>query len=197
MLEAVNFVFEHLMTPDFGEIAYTEDQRLYAGMEFPDHPGDETELNVVDLSAVETVEDEASLPRDQAEMQFVAQRVRQLLAEGVPVTEGGKLRPVRPEDIAILHRSPNKVLRHLTLALDQVQVPWQLAGDEDFFSSTEVRVSLAFLQIVDNPREDVPLISVLRSPVYGFSGDQLGSAPGQLPPGGLLHLPLPRRRAGR
>lgn len=61
-------------------------------------------------------------------MQFVAQRVRQLLAEGVPVTEGGKLRPVRPEDIAILHRSPNKVLRHLTLALDQVQVPWQLGG---------------------------------------------------------------------
>ena len=183
VLEAVNFVFEHLMTPAFGEIAYTEDQRLYAGMAFPEHPGDETELNVVDLSAVETEEDEASLPKDQAEMQFVAQRVRQLLEEGFLVTEDGTLRPVRPEDIAILHRSPNKVLRHLTLALDQAQVPWQLAGDEDFFSSTEVRVALAFLQIVDNPREDVPLIAVLRSPVYGFSGDQLALLRANCPQG--------------
>ena len=183
VLAAVNFVFEHIMTPAFGEIAYTEDQRLYPGMEFPAHPDDETELDVVDLSAVETEEDEASIPRDQAEAQFVARRVRRLLEAGFPVTEDGALRPVRPEDIAILHRSPNKVLRHLTLALDQEQVPWQLAGDEDFFSSTEVRVALAFLQIVDNPREDVPLIAVLRSPVYGFSGDQLALLRANCPQG--------------
>ena len=89
------------------------------------------------------------------------------------VTHGVDLRCVRPEDIAILYRSPNKVLLHLTKALDEAQVPWQLAGEEDFFHSTEVRVALAFLQVIDNPREDVPLIAVLRSPVYGFTGDQL------------------------
>ena len=49
VLEAVNFIFEHIMTPSFGEIAYTEEQRLYPGMEFPEHPNDRTELNVVDL----------------------------------------------------------------------------------------------------------------------------------------------------
>ena len=173
VLEAVNFVFEQIMTPAFGEIAYTEDQRLYPGGTFPAYPGDVTELNVVDVSGLETGEDEASIPRDQAEAQFVARRVRRLLDEPGQVTENGTLWPVRPEDIAILHRSPSKVLRHLTLALDREQVPWQLAGDEDFFSSTEVRVALAFLQVVDNPREDVPLIAVLRSPVCGFSGDQL------------------------
>ena len=32
---------------------------------------------------------------------------------------------------------------------------------------------LALLQIVDNPRQDVPLISVLRSPVFGFTPDRL------------------------
>lgn len=183
VLEAVNFVFEHIMTPAFGEIAYTEDQRLYSGVEFPDHPDDETELDVLDLSTLENEEDEAAIPRDQAEARFVAQRVRQLLEERFPVTDEEILRPVRPEDIAILYRSPNKVLRYLTLALDQEQVPWQLAGDEDFFSSTEVRVALAFLQIVDNPREDVPLIAVLRSPVYGFTGDQLALLRAHCPQG--------------
>ncbi len=185
VLEAVNFIFEQIMTPAFGEIAYTEDQRLYAGMAFPEHLDDETELNILDLANMETEEDEASVPKDQVEAQFIAERVRQLLEEPFSVTEDGVLRPVRPEDIAILHRSPNKVLRHLTLALDQEQVPWQLAGDEDFFTSTEVRVALAFLQIVDNPREDVPLIAVLRSPVYGFAGDQLAQLRAGCPEGDI------------
>jgi ATP-dependent helicase/nuclease subunit A len=34
-------------------------------------------------------------------------------------------------------------------------------------------VALSILQIVDNPRQDVPLIAALRSPVYGFTGDKL------------------------
>lgn len=183
VLEAVNFIFEHIMTPSFGEIAYTEEQRLYPGMEFPEHPNDRTELNVVDLGQVEQEEDAVSLSKDQAEAYFVARRVRQLLDEPFMVTHGVDLRCVRPEDIAILYRSPNKVLLHLTKALDEAQVPWQLAGEEDFFHSTEVRVALAFLQVIDNPREDVPLIAVLRSPVYGFTGDQLALLRAHCPEG--------------
>ena len=42
-----------------------------------------------------------------AEARFTAQRIRQLLDEGYPVTgEDGTLRPCRPEDIVILMRSP-------------------------------------------------------------------------------------------
>lgn len=183
VLEAVNFLFEHIMTPDFGEIAYTEEQRLYPGMTFPEHPNDRTELNVVDLGEVEQEEDAVSLSKDQAEACFVAERARRLLDEPFLVTEGDTLRPVRPEDIAILYRSPNQILPHLTKALDEAQVPWQLAGEEDFFHSTEVRVALAFLQVIDNPREDVPLIAVLRSPVYGFTGDQLALLRARCPEG--------------
>ena len=36
-------------------------------------------------------------------------------------------------------------------------------------------MALALLQIVDNPRQDVPLIAALRSPVFGFGGDKLAS----------------------
>ena len=34
-------------------------------------------------------------------------------------------------------------------------------------------MALSLLQIIDNPRQDVPLVSVLRSPVYGFTADRL------------------------
>lgn len=73
----------------------------------------------------------------------------------------------------ILLRSPNTVLHHYARALGERGIPWEAEGGGDFFAATEVNVALSLLQIVDNPRQDVPLISVLRSPVYGFSADRL------------------------
>ena len=44
---------------------------------------------------------------------------------------------------------------------------------------------LSLLEIVDNPRQDVPLISVLRSPLFGFTADRLaeGRSAGYRPAG--------------
>ena len=57
-------------------------------------------------------------------------------------------------------------------------------------------MALALLQIVDNPRQDVPLIAALRSPVFGFDGDKLAfpSGGGQR---GLLYRGDRSGRAGR
>ena len=33
----------------------------------------------------------------------------------------------------------------------------------------------ALLQVIDNPRQDVPLIAVLRSPLFGFTPDELAA----------------------
>ena len=101
-------------------------------------------------------------------------RIRALVDGGFPVSDGeGGERPVRPADIVILLRSPNTVLHHYARALGERDIPWEAEGGGDFFAATEVNVALSLLQIVDNPRQDVPLISVLRSPVYGFSADRL------------------------
>ncbi len=173
VLSAVNFVFEHLMTRDFGELDYTADQRLHPGRNFPENPEDKTELDVVDCGAIEQEENQAKLPKDLVEARFVAKRIHGLLTEPYLVSDGDALRPARPEDIVILYRAPGSVLRYLTPALDEWGIPWQLESAGDCYSTTEVQTAVSFLRIVDNPRQDVPLISVLRSPVYGFTGDDL------------------------
>lgn len=43
----------------------------------------------------------------------------------------------------------------------------------DFLETTEVMTALSFLRIIDNPRQDIPLAAVLRSPVYGLTADDL------------------------
>ena len=57
----------------------------------------------------------------------------------------------------ILLRSPGSVLPHYVRALEEAGIPWSDDGGEDFLDSTEVRVALSILRIVDNPRRTSPL----------------------------------------
>lgn len=186
VLEGVNFVFDHIMSLQFGEMDYTEDQRLYPGFPYPEHPEDQVELDVVDLSVLERQSDQPGIPKDLVEAEFVARRVAELLAQPFQVTgEDGGLRPVAPSDIAILYRSPGAVMGYLTQALDRRNIPWQTEGAEDYFQTTEISVALSFLEIIDNPRQDIPLLSVLRSPVYDFNPDRLARLRAGCPEGDL------------
>ena len=85
----------------------------------------------------------------------------------------GTMRPVCPEDIVILMRSPRARLKSFTHALAQENIPCCSDENEAFFTTMEIAVMFSFLQIIDNPRQDVPLISVLRSPLFGFTPDDL------------------------
>ena len=173
VLEGANFLFRSLMSAEFGEMDYTADEALYPGGAWAPDSRYAVELDALDASADGEAGGE-KLPRDLIEARFAARRIRELLDGGFPVSDGeGGERPVRASDIVILLRSPNTVLHHYARALGERSLPWEAEGGGDFFAATEVNVALSLLQIIDNPRQDVPLISVLRSPVYGFSADRL------------------------
>ena len=93
------------------------------------------------------------------------------------------MRPVRPEDIVILMRSPRSRMQTFTRALAREGIPCGSGESEDFFSAMEIAVTVSLLEIVDNPRQDVPLIGVLRSPLVGLSPNQLAAIRAVLPEG--------------
>ena len=171
VLDAANFVFAAIMSREMGELDYTEEQYLHFGAAYyPDAPERETEFHY--LSVEDTPEQR--FDRAEAEARFTARRIRQLLDGGFPVRGGdGELRPVEPEDIVILMRSPSARLAVFTAALEREGIPCDGGESEDFFSAREIAVVLSLLEIVDNPRQDVPLIAVLRSPLVGMSADRL------------------------
>ena len=171
VLDAANFVFAAIMSREMGELDYTEEQYLHFGAAYyPNAPERETEFHYL------CVEDtsEQRFDRAEAEARFVARRIRRLLDEKFPVRGAdGQLRPVEPEDIVVLMRSPSARLAGLTAALEREGIPCDGGESDDFFSAMEVAVVLSLLEIVDNPRQDVPLIAVLRSPLVGMSADRL------------------------
>ena len=172
VLEGTNFVFRNVMTAPVGEMDYTDAEALIPGRE--DFPSDDrycVELDCVDLSALTDDPENGKTPKDLVEARMAAGRIAELLKEGLPIGD----RPVKEEDIVILLRSPGPVLRYYTQALDEAGIRWQAEESGDFFETTEISVATSFLRIVDNPRQDVPLLAVLRSPVYQFDPDRLAA----------------------
>lgn len=168
VLDATNFVFRNVMTQGVGELDYDENQALRHGRQDLQPDGQyATELCCVDLSQLPEQEDKVD--KDLVQARLVAKRMKELLASGLPIGE----RPVRPEDMVILLRSPGSTLRWYTAALDEAGIPWSADGGREFFGTTEISVAISLLQVVDNPRQDVPLLAVLRSPVLGFTPDRL------------------------
>ncbi len=184
VLDAANFVFSAIMSREMGEVEYGEAERLYFGAAYlPPREDCLTEFHLL-LPPQDDGEAE-KVPAALLEARMAADRIASLLSEGFPVTDedSGELRPCRAEDIVILMRSPGPRLRHYARALMERGIPCATQENEDFFSSMEVAVMCSLLEILDNPRQDVPLIAVLRSPLAGFSPDRLALIRGRHPEG--------------
>ena len=170
VLEGVNFIFRSVMTRAAGELDYTEEAALRPGRAAPPpDPRYQVELNCVDLSTLTDEGEEEKADKDLIAARAAARRVRELLDSGLPVGD----RPVRAEDVVILMRSPNPVLRHYAAALEEQGLPWSADGGREFFGTTEISATTALLQVLDNPRQDVALLAALRSPLFGFTPDRL------------------------
>lgn len=184
VLDAANFVFSAIMSREMGEVEYGEAERLYFGASYlPPREDCLTEFHLL-LPPQDDGEAE-KVPAALLEAQMAADRIAALLSEGFSVTDedSGELRPCRAEDIVILMRSPGPRLRHYAKALMERGIPCATQENEDFFSAMEVAVMCSLLEILDNPRQDVPLIAVLRSPLAGFSPDRLALIRGRHPEG--------------
>ncbi len=180
VLETTNFIFENIMSPQMGEMEYGEEERLNFGAEYYLPRADvETEFHLVSVANTE----EENFDRQEMEARFVAGQIRKMLDEGVPVQDGDGLRPAKPEDIVILMRSPRARQKTFTEALKRENIPCSTSENESLFATMEIAVMFSLLQIIDNPRQDVPLISVLRSPLFGFTPDRLAQIRALCPTG--------------
>ena len=183
VLEAANFLFAQLLSQEMGEMDYGPEEQLYPGAEY--YPPSEecgVEFHLLDVPADG---DRFAPRRPLLEARFVAERIALMLREGYSVRDedSGQLRPCRPGDFAVLMRSPGPRLRQYIRAFAEYGIPCSAQEDEEFFARMEVAVTISLLEILDNPRQDVPLISALRSPVFGFSPDRLAVIRGKHPQG--------------
>ena len=181
ILDGVNFIFRQIMCREFGDIEYDGEAMLYAGMEFPSCAKPCGGANEILL--IETRENEDSelseelqeMDRRQVEATAIAKRIKTLMESGCHVLDKktGEYRPVQYGDIAILLRTMKNWSSVLEDVFGREGLPFYAETAEGYYSVPEVETVLHLLRLIDNPRQDIPLLSILHSPIYSLTADEL------------------------
>ncbi len=195
VLECTNDIFYRIMDRDLGNVVYDAKAALYPGAVYPDKPKDsmgktdfsEEELQAACHSSVtfapeilltdsneEVLEDTEYTDKKLLEAKMVSEKVKQLM-ENQQVTDkkSGELRKLRYSDIVILLRSLNGWADQFVSVLNDAGIPAHTVSSTGYFSAIEVQTVLCMLRILDNPRQDIPLAAVLRSPIAGLTDEEL------------------------
>ncbi len=182
VLAFTNDVFYKMMSRDLGNVEYDSEAALYPGAVYPE-PGEACmfapEVLLVD-SGDELLEGsdygKDSSDKKLLEAKLVAERIG-LLMKGQLVTdrETGALRRVHYRDIVILLRSLSGFADAFATVLNDAGIPAHTVSATGYFSAVEVQTVLSMLRILDNPRQDIPLAAVLRSPIVGMTDEELAA----------------------
>ena len=141
-----------------------EPHNLEAGEEFA--PKD---IPSVEILVARGLVSEDPVAHERREMKHVTARIFEL-HETLRV--GNPPRPVRWSDFAVLLRTHDQVSR-FAATLREAEAPYQLSAGRGFFQAPEVRDLVHFLRILRNPRDEIGLAAVLRSPLVGLSDEAL------------------------
>lgn len=169
VIETVNNLFYPLMRKEVGGVSYDADAALYVGAQYPK----QEDLFATELLVFEK-DEENTISGTAGEALMIAAKIKDLVAGGrVTDKESGMLRPVAYEDIVILVRSAGSLLDDLQDTLKKEGIPASVPSRTGYFGAYEVQIMLKLLEILVNAGKDIPLAAVLKSPLYGFTDEEL------------------------
>jgi ATP-dependent helicase/nuclease subunit A len=188
VLDATNYLFKQIMGVKVGEIQYDEAAELRNGAPYPEEIEFPVELMLIDQKAEEQMSEEleldneteivefdtADLEQSQLEARMIAAKIKKLISEETPVYNA-KTKTER----SLMYRDVVILLRSMTWApqfmeeFKQQGIPIYANLSTGYFEATEVSIMMSLLRVIDNPYQDIPLASVLRSPIVGLNEEEL------------------------
>ena len=173
VLTCTNDIFYKIMARSLGNVEYDAEAALYPGASYPVSADFIPEILLAD-SNDELLEDTELSDKKTLEAKIVAEEIRHLM-KTQPVTDKatGELRAARYSDIVILLRSLSGWADSLVEVLNGNGIPAHTVSSTGYFSTVEVQTVLSMLRLLDNPRQDIPMAAVLRSPMAGLTDEEL------------------------
>lgn len=195
VIDGVNYIFKEIMSETVGELEYTDEEALNLGASYENSEdenvilGGPIEVNIIEKSIEESDLNKEKLDEEDFENEeiegvnlegkIVAKRIKELMTTTgnnvfkVLDKETGEYRPIKYKDIVILLRASKNWSESLLDELGQEGIPAYADTGSGYFESIEIRTIMSLLRVIDNPMQDVPVIAVLKSPIMGFSAEDL------------------------
>lgn len=197
IIDGVNFIFEQIMCKNVGELNYDEGEKLNPGAEFliPEENinyAGPIEMHIMEKGGADTqdissydehesgifTEEQEQPDNVQLEGAMVAKIINNLMeGEKGPFKVLDKntqsYRNIQYRDIVILMRATSQMAPIFMEELNNRGIPVFADTSSGYFETMEIKTVLSLLQIIDNPRQDIPLLAVLRSPIFSFTAEDV------------------------
>lgn len=186
ILDFTNLVFEDIMSRKLGNIEYNQDEYLNLGANFETIQNQDykTELEILDLSEEnddiwktdeeETEEEQEKVEDVVLEARFVARKIKELIDDKYQIIDKktGR-RDIQYKDIAILLRTSSGVANVYEKEISELEIPVYSDSSSQYLQSVEIETIMSLLRIINNPMQDIPLVTVMRSPIGNFTDNEL------------------------
>lgn len=186
ILDFTNLAFEDIMSRELGNIEYNQDEYLNLGANFEEIQNQDykTELEILDLSEEnddiwktdeEGTEEEQEKVEDVVlEARFVARKIKELIDDKYQIIDKktGR-RDIQYKDIAILLRTSSGVANVYEKEISELEIPVYSDSSSQYLQSVEIETIMSLLRIINNPMQDIPLVTVMRSPIGNFTDNEL------------------------
>lgn len=177
IIDAVNYIFEKIMSKDIGEIDYNEKEFLKFGAEYYPEKGDSVEVDLIETKNQNEdfdIEDIDIENNAQLEGKVIATKIKELVGKATVYDKNLKAnRLATYRDFVILLRNTVGSIDAIIEQLNIAGIPVYSDNSGGYFDNTEVQTIMALLKIIDNPIQDIPLLAVLRSQMGNFTIEEL------------------------
>ena len=188
ILYFTNLIFQDIMSDSLGDINYNEDEYLNLGADYKESKENlNTEIDIINLledeeenlkesykESEENSEDER-IEDVELEARFVANKIKELIDNKFQVWDRKKekYRDISYKDIVILLRSTSNIASVYEQELLNLDLPVFSDSSQEYLESIEIETIMNLLKIIDNPMQDIPLVSVMRSYIGKFTDNDL------------------------
>ena len=199
VLDFTNLIFKDIMSKTLGEVDYTEDEYLNFGAEDYKKINQnlKTEIDIIDIKQsdedkednqekeyssyeaysenLDDSEELEHLENIEIEAKYVANKIKELIDSKYQIYDRKKetFRNIAYKDIAILLRSTKDKASIYEQALINLDIPVFSDSNQEYLDSIEIQTIMSVLKIIDNPMQDIPLVTVLRSNIGKFTDNEL------------------------
>ena len=182
ILQFTNLIFADIISKTLGDIHYDEEKFLNLEANYPAiHQNEKIEIHVIDSVAAEENEEseegeeEENIVDVELEAKFVAHQIQKLVENKFQVWDKKqeKYRDIQYKDIVILLRSTSNIAPIYEQEILNLQMPVFSDSSQEYLDSIEIQTMMSLLKIIDNPMQDIPLVTVMRSNIGKFTDDEL------------------------
>ena len=190
ILQFTNLIFENIMSQTLGDIHYNEEEFLNLGANYPPiDQNEKIEIHIIDPTKVEEQEEveevqdfvgeeiseEENIADVELEAKLVANQIKKLIEDKFQVWDKKQetYRDIQYKDIVILLRSTSNVAPIYEQEILNLQMPVFSDSSQQYLDSIEIQTIMSLLEIIDNPMQDIPFVTVMRSSIGKFTDNEL------------------------